>query len=272
LKEGDGMKVRVLENGNGDITQIYSSSHQAIDLVGEYSTLDYIVAHSDGKVIFYQDGYDNLKGSVGNLSYGNCIKIDHGNGFATLYAHMKKNLLVKNGAVVKKGQRIGYMGDSGNAYGKHLHFEVWKDGNRVDPYNYLNDDLYVASSFKYSVGDRVKIDGVYTSSTSDRKLVPLINIGTITRIVNNVRNPYLLDNGNIGWVNDDSIISQINYLSNLSYTGNSLVDALNQININSSYNYRSKLAVVNGINNYSGTASQNTIMLNKLKQGILIEA
>ena len=132
------MKTRVLERGYCDITQIYSDSHQAVDMVGESRTLDYVVAHSDGRVIFYQDGYDNIKGSVGNLSYGNCIKLDNGNGFATLYAHMQKGLLVKNGDYVKKGQRIGYMWDSGNAYGKHLHFEVWKNDVRINPYEYLN--------------------------------------------------------------------------------------------------------------------------------------
>ena len=260
----------MLEHGNGNMTQDYSSSHQAIDVVGANSTLDYIVAHSDGKVIFYQDGYDNLKGSVGNLSYGNCIKIDHGNGYATLYAHMQKNLLVKNGATVKKGQRIGYMSNSGNAYGKHLHFEVWKDDVRINPYEYLDKDLYSINNYKYSIGDNVLINSVYVSSTSDRKLVPLRTNGTITRIVNNVRNPYLIDNGNIGWVNDDSIVDRINYLSNKSYIGSSLVDALNQINVESSFNYRSRLARVNGINNYVGSTLQNITLLNKLKQGLLI--
>jgi len=264
------MKTRVLESGNCDITQNYSSGHQSVDIVGLNSTLDYVVAHSDGKVIFYQDGYDNLKGSVGNLSYGNCIKLDHGNGYATLYAHMRKNLSVKNGAMVKKGQRLGYMGYSGNAYGKHLHFEVWKDGVRINPTEYLNKDLYTTVSTKYQIEDQVTINGVYKSSTSDVKLNPLIRNGTITRIVDNVRNPYLLNNGNIGWVNDDVIVSDIKYLSNKSYTGGSIVEALNQIDIDSSFSYRTKLANVNGINNYSGTASQNTLLLNKLKQGNLI--
>lgn len=264
------MQTRILESGNCEITQNYSADHQAVDLVGLNYTLDYVVAHSDGKVIFYQDGYDNLKGSVGNLSYGNCIKLDHGNGYATLYAHMQKGLSVKNGAVVKKGQRLGYMSYSGNAYGKHLHFEVWKDGVRINPTNYINNDLYTDSNFKYKVGDKVTINSVYASSTSEKKLTPLITTGTITRIVNNARNPYLLDNGNIGWINNDSIVSNINYLSNKEYTGTSIVEALNEINIDSSFNNRKNLAQVNGIENYTGTSGQNTIMLNKLKQGLLI--
>lgn len=264
------MKTRILESGNCDITQNYSSNHQAVDIIGINPQLDYVTAHSDGKVIFYQDGYDNLKGSVGNLSYGNCIKLDHGNGYATLYAHMKKGLSVKNGAIVKKGQRLGYMGDSGNAYGKHLHFEVWKDDSRINPTEYLNKDLYTVSNIKYKVGDIVTINGVYKSSTSEIKLIPLVNIGRITRIVENARNPYLLNNGNIGWVNNDTIVDTTNYLANRTYRGSSIVEALNQINVESSFSYRARLAQANGIDNYIGTAGQNTLMLNKLKEGILI--
>lgn len=62
------------------------------------------------------------------------------------------------------------------------------------------------------------------------------------------------------------------YLSNTSYTGVSIVDALNEIGIDSSYNYRTQLAEVNGINNYHGSAEQNTELLNKLKNGNLIKA
>lgn len=58
------------------------------------------------------------------------------------------------------------------------------------------------------VGDVVQINGVYTSSTSKNKLVPAITTGTITKIVTGARNPYLLNNGNIGWVNDDCIVSK----------------------------------------------------------------
>lgn len=59
---------------------------------------------------------------------------------------------------------------------------------------------------KYKVGDVVEINGVYISSTSTEKLVPAITKGTITKIIEGARNPYLLDNGNIGWVNDGCII------------------------------------------------------------------
>lgn len=62
------------------------------------------------------------------------------------------------------------------------------------------------------------------------------------------------------------------YLSNKTYKGNSLVDALKQIKVDSSYSYRCKLAKANGIKNYTGTASQNTKLLKLLKQGKLKSA
>lgn len=66
--------------------------------------------------------------------------------------------------------------------------------------------------------------------------------------------------------------SNVTYLKNSNYKGTSIVEALNQIKIDSSYNYRAKLAEKNGISNYTGTASQNTQMLNLLKNGKLVKA
>lgn len=61
----------------------------------------------------------------------------------------------------------------------------------------------------YQVGNRVEINGVYTSSVSDQKLQPLRNQGVITRIIQGARNPYLLDEGGLGWVNDQVIIGKV---------------------------------------------------------------
>ena len=164
------MKCRVLEKGQCEITQGYKPSHHANDIVGGGYTLDYVVAHSDGKIVMLQDGYNNMKGSTGNASYGNFVKIDNGNGYSTLYAHMKKGLLVKNGAYVKKGQRLGYMSDSGNAYGGHLHFEVWKNNQRIDPTSYLDADLPVLQASSKSIEELAQevIEGKYGNG-EDRK-------------------------------------------------------------------------------------------------------
>lgn len=271
------MECKVLKSKVGIITNEYGGNHTGVDLVGNNHTLDYVVAHTSGKVVLCQDGMSNAKGSSGNASYGNYVKIDHGNGYATLYAHMQKGLSVKLNDSVKSGDILGYMGDSGNAYGGHLHFEVWKDNVRINPTEYLNkgfssNNNYVNKSYKYKVGDMVNINGVYVSSDSTEKLSPLVTRGTITKIVSNTKNPYLLNNGAIGWVNDDVIVKDdIVYLINKSYKGNSIVDALNEIKVDSSFSYRAKLASVNNIVNYSGTAEQNTKLLELLKQGSLIK-
>lgn len=153
-------KTKILKNGTFEITQGYSESHNAIDIVGGGYTLDNVVAHSAGKVIFHQDGYGNAKGSTGNASYGNCVKIDHGNGYATLYAHMQKELKVKFGEQVNAGQVLGYMSNSGNAYGGHLHFEVWKDGVRINPTEYLDKDFVVSNKTIDEIANDV-IEGKY---------------------------------------------------------------------------------------------------------------
>lgn len=61
----------------------------------------------------------------------------------------------------------------------------------------------------YKLGDRVKINGVYRSSNSTEKLNPLVTEGKITAILPGTKNPYLLNDGNIGWVNDSVIVSKV---------------------------------------------------------------
>ncbi len=61
-----------------------------------------------------------------------------------------------------------------------------------------------------NIGDIVSINGVYTSSSSSKKLNPSVKSGMITRVISGAKNPYLLNNGNIGWVNDSCIVSSEN--------------------------------------------------------------
>ncbi len=87
-----------------------------------------IVAAQSGTVVFA--GYHS--------SWGYYVKIDHGNGLQTLYAHMVSgSLLVSPGQQVSQGQQIGTMGTTGSSTGVHLHFEVYVNGSRVNPSNYL---------------------------------------------------------------------------------------------------------------------------------------
>jgi len=69
-------------------------------------------------------------------SYGNLVKIDHGNGMQTYYAHCSK-LLVSEGQNVERGEKIALVGSTGNSTGPHLHFEVIINGSCVDPVDFL---------------------------------------------------------------------------------------------------------------------------------------
>lgn len=71
-----------------------------------------------------------------NGGYGNCIVIDHGGGFSTLYAHMTR-LRASDGQRVSQGDLIGDMGSTGNSTGSHLHFETRVNGSPRDPARYL---------------------------------------------------------------------------------------------------------------------------------------
>jgi hypothetical protein len=72
--------------------------------------------------------------------YGRHVVIDHGFGYGTLYAHLSE-LKVRNGQKVKRGDVIGLVGNTGLSAGPHLHYEVHKNGQPVDPANYYFNDL-----------------------------------------------------------------------------------------------------------------------------------
>jgi murein DD-endopeptidase MepM/ murein hydrolase activator NlpD len=72
--------------------------------------------------------------------YGNHVVINHGYGYQTLYGHMSK-IGVKPGQKVKRGEVIGYVGSTGTSTAPHLHYEVIKGGNKINPINYYYNDL-----------------------------------------------------------------------------------------------------------------------------------
>ena len=72
--------------------------------------------------------------------YGNYVKINHGFGYETLYAHMSK-YIVKKGQKIKRGEVIGYVGNSGISTAPHLHYEVRKDNKKINPVNFYYNDL-----------------------------------------------------------------------------------------------------------------------------------
>ena len=72
--------------------------------------------------------------------YGKHIRIDHGFGYVSLYAHMSK-YQVKRGQKVKRGEIIGYVGNTGRSAGPHLHYEIFKDGRKINPLNFYYGNL-----------------------------------------------------------------------------------------------------------------------------------
>ena len=85
--------------------------------------------------------YASADGIVSNVvrsrkGLGNVVEIDHGNGYLTRYAHLA-DVEVRKGRKLNKGDRIGYVGVSGNSFAPHLHYEVIKDTVVMDPVNYM---------------------------------------------------------------------------------------------------------------------------------------
>ena len=72
--------------------------------------------------------------------YGRHIRIDHGYGYVSLYAHMYKYNVKKN-QKVKRGDLIGFVGSSGRSQAPHLHYEIFKDGRRINPINFYYGSL-----------------------------------------------------------------------------------------------------------------------------------
>lgn len=98
--------------------------HNGLDFAGK----------PDSPIVVTADGVVRHAGWV--PSYGQAILVDHGLGYSTLYAHTT-GIRVKAGDVVKRGDKIATMGSSGRSTGTHLHYEVWKDGQAVNPRNYF---------------------------------------------------------------------------------------------------------------------------------------
>ena len=92
-----------------------------------------IYATGDGTIV-------KVKSSNKAHGYGNMVKIDHGYGYETIYAHMQ-SFNVKKGQKVKRGEVIGYVGNSGGSTAPHCHYEVVKDGKKVNPVKYFLQDL-----------------------------------------------------------------------------------------------------------------------------------
>lgn len=102
-----------------------SEFHEGLDFSGKFGTP--VVAVAAGIITW----------SGVHPGYGNLIEMSHGNGYVTVYAHNNKNL-VSVGEKVEKGEVIATMGNTGRSTGTHVHFEVIRNGQHVDPKKYLS--------------------------------------------------------------------------------------------------------------------------------------
>ena len=114
--------------------------HKGVDVVRYvgYNTLATIVAIADGKIKAVKNtvvGVDHQKNLIGNY-----VDIDHGDGMVSRYFHLKYGSIpqsIKVGAQIKKGDTVGYMGNTGDSYGAHLHFQLERNGVPIDGTPYL---------------------------------------------------------------------------------------------------------------------------------------
>ena len=120
---------------HGDITSRFGSrenpfsgagveTHKGLDIRAPYGAP--VKSMAKGEVIF--------AGPRGG--FGNCIMLKHGNGFETLYGHLSK-ILVSVGQKIEIGQQIGNVGSTGRSTGPHLHYEVHKNGQKINPESFL---------------------------------------------------------------------------------------------------------------------------------------
>jgi murein DD-endopeptidase MepM/ murein hydrolase activator NlpD len=103
--------------------------HAGLDFTAPQGTPIYATAN----------GVAKIAGNKGN-GYGNHVVINHGYGYETLYGHMFR-VNVKQGQKVSRGEVIGYVGSTGKSTGPHCHYEVHKNGQRIDPVYFFYNDL-----------------------------------------------------------------------------------------------------------------------------------
>jgi murein DD-endopeptidase MepM/ murein hydrolase activator NlpD len=110
---------------------IYKIAHMHTGLDFSAPTGTDIYATGNGTVVAVER---ELRG------YGNHVVVDHGYGYQTLYAHMSK-FNVRVGQKVKRGDVIGYVGSTGTSTAPHVHYEVIKNGQKINPINFFYNDL-----------------------------------------------------------------------------------------------------------------------------------
>lgn len=164
-------------------------------------------------------------------SYGNFVVVKGNDGYYHWFCHLAR-ISVSTGQRVSRVTKVGIMGSTGNSTGPHTHYEI------RTPENKYGKDINPATYM--GIPNKV---GTYHSADYPYKA---------TNAVETVEKP-------------------VEYYPAVEMETNSIVMALNSIGVDSSKENRKKIAAKNGISDYSGTASQNTALLKKLKAGKLIK-
>jgi murein DD-endopeptidase MepM/ murein hydrolase activator NlpD len=126
---------------NVDLIQLYTTYglrlHPILGYWRDHKGLDFTAP--EGAPI-YATGDGIVEFANGATTYGNVVFINHGYDFQTRYAHMTR-YIVSQGERVRRGQVIGYVGNTGLSFGNHCHYEVLVKGNQVNPINFFQRDL-----------------------------------------------------------------------------------------------------------------------------------
>jgi murein DD-endopeptidase MepM/ murein hydrolase activator NlpD len=127
---------------NKDLTRIASGFsyriHPIYKIMHFHTGLDF-AAPTGTEIYSTGDGVVRVADAE-SRGYGNHIVIDHGYGYQTLYGHLSR-YAVRSGQKVKRGEIIGYVGSTGTSTAPHLHYEVIKGGEKINPINFFYNDL-----------------------------------------------------------------------------------------------------------------------------------
>lgn len=218
--------------GRNRVTQPYTYSasakkgHGGIDIVGDDNQAVHAVESGIVTMVSVWDG----KTKIGTQSYGNLVVITDNSGKRHYYAHLSSIAVIK-GKSISVGDVIGTMGNTGNSFGAHTHYEVRTGSTtatRINPAEFCgvqnSKGTYTESVepepaptptpapsgrvYAHLLGEHVVFSTCYKSSTAPiSEHIDASNMsrnhGVITKIVD-AQNPYLLDNG-LCWVNDGDI-------------------------------------------------------------------
>lgn len=205
------VKNSVLKGNNHYITLDYGNTysngsfHKGIDLVASDVANkggDYIVAFADGTVTSCVNSFSGTTDDTKTTaSMGNYVIIDHGNGYKTRYMHMLKgSVKVKAGDKVKKGQVIGYMGNTGNSSGRHLHFDI--SYNKSTFGGYISNSRYYLDPKPYLKG--LKAFGKIETVANDTSKY-VVNVKTFL----NVRKEPSVNSKILGMLSKGTVVEKV---------------------------------------------------------------